>query len=100
MRLREHAHPVLTDEGGAILDERSGRWTHLTPTAAAALLVLCASSTHEQAVGQYAARYPITPGQADTDITAVTIALAAAGLAGTGGPCASANRRTRRRWWR
>ncbi|MFI9240970.1 hypothetical protein [Streptomyces sp. NPDC053079] len=31
-RLCESAHAVLTDEGGAILDEHTGRWTQLTPT--------------------------------------------------------------------
>ncbi|MFE4669403.1 hypothetical protein ACFRI7_31735 [Streptomyces sp. NPDC056716] len=46
-QLRETAHPVLTDEGGAILDERTGHWTHLTPTASAALMLLLAGTTQE-----------------------------------------------------
>ncbi|MFI1012647.1 PqqD family peptide modification chaperone [Streptomyces sp. NPDC020965] len=93
-RLRENAHPVLTTEGGAILDERTGRWAHLSPTAAAAVMSLCASTTREQAAGQYAERYGLTGDQAMTDVAAVADALDTAGLA----TCATPARRLRR--WR
>ncbi|MDV9200157.1 hypothetical protein [Streptomyces sp. Wh19] len=63
-RLAESAHPVLTDEGGAILDERTGRWTHLTLTACAALMLLFAGATMKETAGQYAERYGIDAGQA------------------------------------
>lgn len=92
-QLREGAHAVLTDEGGAILDERSGRWSLLTPTAAAAVMLLLASTTEDQAVGQYATRYNIGAAQATTDVRTVAHALAVQGLALTG-------QARRRRWWR
>lgn len=91
-RLRESTHPVLTDEGGAILDERTGRWTHLTPTASAAVMLLLAGATAEEAAGQYATRYGIGAEQAALDIRTVTEALTVQGLATTG-PV------RRRRWW-
>lgn len=91
-QLRDRVHPVLTDDGGAILDERSGRWTHLVPTAAAAVLALCACTTMEQAARQYATRYGLTTDHATADITTVADALVAAGIATT-------NPRPRRSWW-
>ncbi|MFI1502595.1 PqqD family peptide modification chaperone [Streptomyces platensis] len=90
-RLRESTHPVLTDEGGAILDERTGRWTHLTPTASAAVMLLLAGATEEEAAGQYATRYGIGVEQATTDVRTVAAALTAQGLATTD-PVS-------RRWW-
>ena len=91
-QLRESAHPVLTDEGGAILDERTGRWTHLTPTASAAVMLLLAGTTEEEAAGQYAERYGISGEHAAADVRTVTDALTAQGLAITE-PASS------RRWW-
>ncbi|MFD3905725.1 PqqD family protein [Streptomyces sp. CB04723] len=95
-QLRESAHPVLTEEGGAILDERTGRWTHLTPTASAAVMFLLAGTTEEEAAGQYAQRYGIGAGRAAVDIRTVADALTAQGLA-TAEP---ASRRRRWGWWR
>lgn len=91
-QLAESAHPVLTDEGGAILDERTGRWTHLTPTASATVMLLLAGTTEEEAAGQYAERYGIDAGQAAADIHTVADALTAQGLA-------TAQPASRRRWW-
>lgn len=93
MQLREGVHPVLTDDGGAILDERTGRWTHLTPTATAAVMLLLSGASPSQAAEHYADRYRLTPEKALSDIQAVTRALAAAGL--THPPA----RARRRRWW-
>ncbi|MEV0039815.1 PqqD family peptide modification chaperone [Streptomyces sp. NPDC050804] len=95
-QLSESAHPVLTDEGGAILDERTGRWTHLTPTASAVLMLLLAGTTEDEATGQYAQRYGIDAGQAAADVRTVADALTAQGLA-TAEP---ASRRCWRGWWR
>ncbi|UKY47814.1 PqqD family peptide modification chaperone [Streptomyces inhibens] len=96
-RLRESTHPVLTDEGGALLDERTGRWTHLTPTASAAVMLLLAGATEEEAAGQYATRYGISFEQAAADVRTVAAALTAQGLAAT-----EPARRGRSwcRWWR
>lgn len=91
-QLAESAHPVLTDEGGAILDERTGRWTHLTPTASAVVMLLLEGTTEEEAAGQYAERYRIDAGQAAVDVRTVADALAAQCLAVT-------EPASRRRWW-
>lgn len=94
-QLADRTHPVLTEEGGAILDERTGRWTQLTPTASAALLLLLASTTTEDAVAQYAERYFIPVDQAAADIRAVAGSLTVQGLARVD------RARSRRRWgWR
>ncbi|MEU6330523.1 PqqD family peptide modification chaperone [Streptomyces sp. NPDC047049] len=96
-RLRESTHPVLTDEGGAILDERTGRWTYLTETASAAVMLLLAGGTEEEAAGQYATRYGTAFEQAAADVRAVAAALTAQGLAAK----ESLRRgRSRGRWWR
>lgn len=91
-RLSESAHPVLTDEGGALLDERTGRWTHLTPTASAAVMLLLAGATEEEAAGQYATRYGIGFEQAAADVRTVAAAHTTQGLATTD-PVG------RSRWW-
>jgi hypothetical protein len=82
-QLRESAHAVLTDEGGAILDERTGRWTHLTPTAAAAVLLLLASVTEDQAASRFAERYGIPVRQAARDVRTVTDMLTSQQLTAT-----------------
>lgn len=91
-QLRESVHPVLTDEGGAILNERTGRWTHLAPTASAAVMLLLAGTTQEEAAAQYAERYDIPAEQALGEVRGVADALTAQGLATTQ-PASC------RRWW-
>ncbi|MGW2027769.1 PqqD family peptide modification chaperone [Streptomyces decoyicus] len=95
-QLRKTAHPVLTDDGGAILDERTGRWTQLTQTSSAAVMLLLAGGTKEDAARQYAARYGIDAGQAANDVAEVAGALTERGLA-TG---ATVPRRSRWGWGR
>jgi hypothetical protein len=95
-RLRETAHPVLTDEGGAILSEQTGRWAYLTPTASAAVMLLLASTTEEEAAARFAERYGIGAGQAAADVRTVAEALRGQGLAHDGEAAA----RPRRRWWK
>ncbi|MGW2324730.1 PqqD family peptide modification chaperone [Streptomyces sp. NPDC001700] len=92
-RLREGAHPALTDAGGAILDERTGRWTHLTPTATAAVLLLLSCDTQQQAAQRYADRYGLTTEHAAADVRTVADALTAQGLT-------VARPAPQRRWWR
>ncbi|MFJ8345005.1 PqqD family peptide modification chaperone [Streptomyces sp. NPDC094153] len=94
-QLRDGAHPVLTDEGGAILDERTGRWSYLTPTASAAVMLLLASTSEEEAAGCFAARYNLPGEHASADVHAVTEALAVQGLAHDGQRPARS-----RRWWK
>ncbi|MGD9486044.1 PqqD family peptide modification chaperone [Streptomyces sp. TRM70308] len=91
-QLCERARPVLTDDGGAILDERTGRWKQLTPTASAAVMLLLSCSTEEQAANRYAQRYGIAREQAVADVRTIAGALVAQGLARDGQPAP-------RRWW-
>lgn len=93
MRLHESAHAVLSDEGGAILDARTGRWMHLTPTASAAVMLLLAGTSEEQAASRFAERYGIGAEQAARDMRTVADTLTARGLAAAGPAPA-------RRWWR
>ncbi|GGY07681.1 hypothetical protein [Streptomyces hiroshimensis] len=94
-QLREGSHPVLTDEGGAILNERTGRWTYLTPTASAAVLFLLASGSEDQAAEQYATLYGLSPERAAVDVRGVADALTTQGIAGE--PVAPSGWS---RWWR
>ncbi|QDY76884.1 HPr-rel-A system PqqD family protein [Streptomyces qinzhouensis] len=96
-QLRDGTHPVLTDEGGAILDELTGRWTHLTPTAAAAVMLLLAGNTPAQAAVEYASRYRLTTDHARDDIRTVSNALTSAGLARK---APAPHRRCWWGWWR
>ncbi|GLW19938.1 hypothetical protein Stsp01_66810 [Streptomyces sp. NBRC 13847] len=93
-QLRERAHPVLTEEGGAILDEVTGHWTYLAPTAAAAVMLLLASTSEAQAATRYAARYRIGAEQAARDVTTVADTLTRHGLA------VAEPAPPRRHWWR
>ena len=80
-RLRESAHAALTDAGGAILDERTGRWTTpATPTATAAVLLLLSCDTQQQAAQRYADRYGLTTEHAAAGVRTVADALTAQGL--------------------
>lgn len=94
-RLREEVHPVLTAAGGALLDERTGRWTALTPTAAAVVSLLLASDTTEQAAAWFADRYRIDLVQAARDVAGVVATLTASGAVDT-----PTSARPRWRWWR
>ncbi|KAB7850140.1 PqqD family protein [Streptomyces mobaraensis] len=93
-RLCEGTHPVLTDEGGAILNERTGRWAYLTPTASTAVMLLLVSTNQEEAASLFAARYGIAVEQAAADVRTVAEALTAQNLAHNG----QAPARERRRW--
>jgi hypothetical protein len=95
MRLRDGVHPVLTQEGGALLDERSGQWTQLGHTAAIALHVLLTAPDRDHAVARYAGWFAVPHGQADQDVRALEQALAGRGLLAT-----ARTGRTRWRWWR
>ncbi|MFJ6661275.1 PqqD family protein [Streptomyces sp. NPDC091377] len=96
-QLRDGAHPVLTDEGGAILSERTGRWSYLTPTASVAVMLLLAGSTPEQAADRFATRYGIPAEQAAIDVRNVAETLTVQGLAHDEPTLAPATR-SRRRW--
>ncbi|GHJ35130.1 PqqD family peptide modification chaperone [Streptomyces sp. TS71-3] len=94
LHVRDGAHPVLTDEGGALLDERTGRWTYLTPTASAVMMLLLSCTTRQEAAARLAERYDIPGERAAADIRTIAATLTAQGLAhGSTDPA------PRRRWW-
>lgn len=96
LQLSERAHPVLAEDGGAVLNAGTGRWTHLTPVAAAAVMIMCSTNTEDEAAEQYAARYGLPVDRARVDLQTVRDALKAAGLTTT----APARGRRWRRWRR
>ncbi|MBA0053633.1 PqqD family protein [Streptomyces sp. AJS327] len=98
-RLHERTHPALTDEGGALLDEHTGRWIHLTPTATAAVLLLLSSTSQQQAADRFAERYGIPRSRAADDVGAVADVLTAQGLA-TRAEAQPSRRRPRWGWRR
>ncbi|UCM90417.1 PqqD family peptide modification chaperone [Streptomyces marincola] len=93
MRLRDGVHAILTDTAGALLDERSGRWTHLSGTAAVALRLLLSTEERRQAIEEFAGRFAVPREQAEQDLLAVERGLTDRGLL-------AAPRRRGRRWWR
>ncbi|TDC73374.1 PqqD family protein [Streptomyces hainanensis] len=97
--LADRAHPALTLDGGAILDEWTGQWHELSPAASVALLLL-GNATPEQAAANYASHFGIPAAQATADIAQVHRALDDAGLLAHTKPAAPARGRRRWRWWR
>ncbi|WP_016697755.1 MULTISPECIES: PqqD family peptide modification chaperone [Actinoalloteichus] len=75
LRLRADVHHALTGEGGALLDERTGRWTYLSPSASMALRALLHSDSMEQASRVYADRYGVDPLVARSDLEQVVDAV-------------------------
>ncbi|WP_103529777.1 hypothetical protein [Streptomyces sp. SM12] len=89
MQVRSGVHTALSDDGGALLDERTGRWHQLTRPAAIAVHLL-ASEPPEEAVNRYAEWLPERAEYAALDLAAAEEALRTRGLLAEG---------RRRRWW-
>ncbi|MBG0816446.1 lasso peptide biosynthesis PqqD family chaperone [Planomonospora sp. ID82291] len=82
LRLRAGVATTATDYGAVLLDERSGAFWQLNPTAALAVSRLSAGDTPEQAAAALAAEFEIGPEQALEDVQALVEDLRAAGLVG------------------
>ncbi|GAA2698418.1 MULTISPECIES: PqqD family peptide modification chaperone [Actinosynnema] len=98
-RLREGVHAVLTDEGGTLLDERTGRWTDLSPSASTAARLVLDADTEHRAVEDFAARYGLAHERAAADLDALARDLAGRGLL-LSGMAGHQPPRWLRGWWR
>ena len=80
LQLRDGVSAADTDYGMALLDEDSGQYWNLNPTAALALRTLLAGGTPAQAVQELTAQYAVDTGTASQDIEDLVGELHAAGL--------------------
>jgi PqqD family protein of HPr-rel-A system len=80
LKLRDGVSTADTDYGLVLLDEDSGQYWNLNPTAAAVLRTLLAGGTPEQAVQELAGEYAVDPDTASHDVQDLLGELHAAGL--------------------
>jgi hypothetical protein len=80
LKLRDGVSAADTDYGIALLDEDSGQYWNLNPTAALALRTLLDGGTTAQAVQQLTEQYPVDRDTAKKDVEDLVGELHAAGL--------------------
>jgi Coenzyme PQQ synthesis protein D (PqqD) len=80
LALRDGVAAADTDYGVTLLDEDSGQYWTLNPTAALALRTLLDGGTTAQAVQELTEQYAIDAGTAGLDVEALVGELRAAGL--------------------
>jgi hypothetical protein len=80
LRLRDGVSSADTDYGIVLLDEDSGRYWNLNPTAALALRTLLEGGTPAEAVRRLIERYAVAASAADRDVRALVHELHSAGL--------------------
>jgi hypothetical protein len=80
MRLRAGVSSAETDYGIMLLDEDSGRYWNLNPTAAVVLRTLLDGGTPDQAAGEISERYAVEAATAGRDVRELLDGLRAAGL--------------------
>jgi hypothetical protein len=85
MRLRAGVSSAETDYGIMLLDEDSGRYWNLNPTAALVLRTLLDGGTPDQAADKLTERYAVEAAAAGRDVRALLDGLGAAGLLEDGG---------------
>lgn len=71
LRLRPGVSTADTAYGTVLLDERSGEYWQLNPTAALIVRRLCAGDDPTATANALAAEFDVTPDQALSDITAL-----------------------------
>ncbi|CUU58362.1 Coenzyme PQQ synthesis protein D (PqqD) [Parafrankia irregularis] len=79
-QLREHVVRTHTDYGAVLLDERTGRYFTLNPTADVAVGVLAGGGTPDQAAQAVTEAYEVDTATARADIDALVAQLRDAGL--------------------
>ncbi|KPM55838.1 hypothetical protein CcI49_22815 [Frankia sp. CcI49] len=79
-QLREHVVRTRTDYGAVLLDERTGRYFTLNPTADVAVGVLSGGGTPDQAAQAVTEAYEVDTATARADIDALVAQLRDAGL--------------------
>jgi hypothetical protein len=80
LKLRDGVSTADTDYGMALLDEVSGRYWNLNPTAALALRTLLGGGTTAQAVQELAEQYAVDADTANQDVEDLVVELHSAGL--------------------
>lgn len=79
-KLRDGVSSADTDYGSVLLDEDSGRYWNLNPTAARILRLLLDGGTPDQAVQELTERYSVDAGTAGRDLRELLDGLRSAGL--------------------
>jgi hypothetical protein len=80
LKLRDGVSTADTDYGMALLDEDSGQYWNLNPTAALALRILLDGGTTAHAVQELTEQYAVDPDTASQDIKDLVGELHSAGL--------------------
>jgi hypothetical protein len=80
LQLREGVSAADTDYGMALLDEDSGQYWNLNPTAALALRTLLDGGTTAQAIQELTQQYAVDADTASQDINNLVGELHSAGL--------------------
>jgi hypothetical protein len=80
VKLRDGVSAADTDYGMALLDEDSGQYWNLNPTAALALRTLLDGGTTAQAVQELTTQYAVDADTANRDVEDLVGDLHAAGL--------------------
>jgi hypothetical protein len=82
LRLRDGVSSADTDYGIVLLDEESGRYWNLNPSAAVALRALLAGGSLAEAVRQLTEHYSVDADTAGRDVQELVDGLRKAGLLG------------------
>ena len=80
LQLRNGVFTAETDYGIALLDEESGQYWNLNPTAALVLRTLLAGGTPDQAVQELTEQYEVNPDTASRDVEDLVSSLHSEGL--------------------
>jgi hypothetical protein len=80
LKLRDGVSTADTDYGMALLDEDSGQYWNLNPTAALALRTLLAGGTTAQAAKELTEQYAVDADTANKDVEDLLVELRSVGL--------------------
>ena len=80
LKLRDGVSVADTDYGVALLDEDSGKYWNLNPTAALALRTLLDGGTTAQAAKELAEQYAVDADTANKDVEDLLVELRSVGL--------------------
>jgi hypothetical protein len=81
LKLRDGVSTANTDYGVMLLDEDSGQYWNLNPTAAVVLRTLLDGGSPQQAVQELTSQYSVDAGTASRDVQDLVAELHSAGLA-------------------
>jgi hypothetical protein len=82
LKLRDGVSTANTDYGVMLLDEDSGQYWNLNPTAAVVLRTLLDGGSPQQAVQELTSQYSVDAGTASRDVQDLVGELHSAGLVG------------------